>query len=76
MSAAEAQATGAPPLQAAREADLGRFAEWHDSERIVGNLHRAYSELKGEPRGAEIDTGKAFGEMLEYNGGEPLRCLA
>ncbi len=75
-TAAEAQATGAPPLQAAREADLGRFAEWHDSERIVGNLHRAYSELKGEPRGAEIDTGKAFGEMLEYNGGEPLRCLA
>lgn len=75
-TAAEAFSSGASPLDAARDADLGRFGEWHDSERIVGNLHRAYSELRGEPRGAEIDTGKAFGEMLEYNGGEPLRCLA
>lgn len=75
-TAAEAFAAGAPSLEAARDADLGRFSEWHDSERIVGNLHRAYSELRGEPRGAEIDTGKAFAEMLEYNGGQPLRCLA
>ena len=46
---------GADPLDVARDADLGRFAEWHDSERIVGNLHRAYSELRGEERGAPID---------------------
>ena len=67
---------GAAPLEAARELDLGRFGEWTDSERIVGNLHRAYSELRGEPWGAAIDTAAAFGEMLEYNGGQPLRCLA
>ena len=67
---------GATPLEVARELDLGRFGEWTDSERIVGNLHRAYSELRGEPRGAAIDTAAAFGEMLEYNGGQPLRCLA
>ena len=67
---------GASPLEVARELDLGRFGEWTDSERIVGNLHRAYSELRGEPWGAVIDTGAAFGEMLEYNGGQPLRCLA
>ena len=67
---------GASPLELARELDLGRFGEWTDSERIVGNLHRAYSELRGEPRGAAIDTAAAFGEMLEYNGGQPLRCLA
>ena len=67
---------GAAPLEVARELDLGRFGEWTDSERIVGNLHRAYSELRGEPRGAAIDTAAAFGEMLEYNGGQPLRCLA
>ena len=67
---------GAAPLEVARELDLGRFGEWTDSERIVGNLHRAYSELRGEPRGAVIDTAAAFGEMLEYNGGQPLRCLA
>ena len=67
---------GAAPLEVARELDLGRFGEWTDSERIVGNLHRAYSELRGEPWGAAIDTAAAFGEMLEYNGGQPLRCLA
>ena len=67
---------GAAPLEVARELDLERFGEWTDSERIVGNLHRAYSELRGEPRGAAIDTAAAFGEMLEYNGGQPLRCLA
>ncbi len=31
--------------------DLGRFAAWPDAERIVGNLHRAYAELDGTPRG-------------------------
>ncbi len=67
---------GVAPLEVARELDLGRFGEWTDSERIVGNLHRAYSELRGEPWGAAIDTAAAFGEMLEYNGGQPLRCLA
>ena len=67
---------GADPLDVARDADLGRFAEWHDSERIVGNLHRAYSELRGEERGAPIDAQAAFAGMIEYNGGQPLRCLA
>ena len=67
---------GAPPLEVARGLDLGRFGEWTDNERIVGNLHRAYNELRGEAWGAAIDTGAAFGEMLEYNGGQPLRCLA
>ena len=27
----------------------GRFADWPDAERIVGNLHRAYAELDGAP---------------------------
>ena len=40
------------------------------------NLHRAYSELRDEARGAPIDARAAFAEMIEYNGGEPLRCLA
>ena len=67
---------GATPLEVARDLDLGRFGEWTDGERIVGNLHRAYSEVRGEPRGAQIDTTAAFGEMLAYNGNQPLRCLA
>jgi cyclase len=66
---------GTPPLDAALAADLGPFGEWHDPERIVGNLYRAYSELRGEPLGAPIDP-QAYADMITYNGGRPLRCLA
>ncbi|MGB6456119.1 MAG: MBL fold metallo-hydrolase [Streptosporangiaceae bacterium] len=67
---------GLAPLQAARSADLGRFAGWADGERIVGNLHRAYAELAGAPRGAPIDTVAALTDMVAYNGGAPLTCRA
>jgi cyclase len=66
---------GIPPLDAALAADLGPFAEWHDPERLVGNLYRAYSELRGEPLGAPIDP-QAYADMITFNGGRPLRCLA
>ena len=74
--AGEAHAAGLSPLDAAREVDLGPYAELHDRERIVGNLHRAYAELEGEPLGSPIDIAAAFGDMITYNGGRPLRCLA
>ena len=74
--AEEGRAAGVGPLEAAREADLGECAEWLDHERIVGNLHRAYAELDGNPPGAPIDILTAFAEMIEFNGGRPLRCLA
>ena len=66
---------GLGPLEAARQTELGRFADWHDSERLVGNLHRAYSELRGEPLGTELDLGVIVSEMITFNGG-PVRCLA
>ena len=74
--AAAAHAAGVPPLAAAQQTDLGDFGHWHDKERIVGNLHRALLELDGAPRGAPIDVMTAFADMLVYNGGGPLRCLA
>jgi cyclase len=67
---------GIAPLELARDLDLGRFAPWHDQERLVPNLHRAYAELRGEPRGAPLNALAMFDEMLAYNGGKPLRCLA
>ncbi|HVI37546.1 MAG TPA: MBL fold metallo-hydrolase, partial [Gaiellales bacterium] len=70
------QAAGVTPLQAARDTDLGRFADWPDAERIVGNLHRAYAELDGAERGAPIDVMAALADMVTYNGGHPLTCLA
>jgi cyclase len=65
-------AAGILPLQAARETDLGRYAGWGDAERIVGNLHRAYADLQG----TTVDFFGALGEMVAYNGGRPLTCLA
>jgi cyclase len=48
----------------------------HDVERIVGNLHRAYAELDGTPRGGKIDVRAALMDMIADNGGRPLTCLA
>jgi cyclase len=69
-------AAGLSPLAAARDTDLGRFAGWADAERIVGNLHRACAELTGTPRGGAIDIVAALADMVAYNGGAPLTCLA
>ena len=67
---------GLTPLEAAREIDLGWFARWPDAERIVGNLHRAYAELPEAPPGATVDIIAALADMVAYNGGAPLTCLA
>ncbi|HXP18769.1 MAG TPA: MBL fold metallo-hydrolase [Streptosporangiaceae bacterium] len=75
-AAARGYHAGLSPLEAARETDLGRFAGWADAERIVGNLHRAYAELGGAPPGAPIDIAAALADMVSYNGGAPLTCLA
>lgn len=74
--AAEGFKKGAPPLELAQTTRLGRFGELSDPERLVPNLHRAYSELRGEERGAALDFPALFQEMIAYNGGKPLRCLA
>jgi cyclase len=75
-AAARCHQAGLSPLQAAQETDLGRFAGWADAERIAGNLHRAYAELDGAPPGAAIDILAALADMVTYNGGAPLTCLA
>ncbi len=75
-TAREAFEAGLTPLDASRQADLGRFAEWHDRERIAGNLHRAYSELRWDPPGMVLDLGPMVADMVSLNGGRPVRCLA
>jgi cyclase len=70
------KAAGLTPLDAARETDLGPYAELLDAERIVGNLHRAYAELDGAERGAPLDIVAALSDMVTYNGGKPLTCYA
>ena len=71
---------GLTPLQAALDArasgELARFEGWHDPERLVGNLIRAYAELDGAAPGSPIDLTAGVAGMVEFNGGQPLRCLA
>jgi cyclase len=74
--AASGVAAGVSPLVAALDTDLGEFADLLDRERIVGNLYRAYSEERGEPRGAPLDPAAALADMVTYNGGAPLTCHA
>jgi len=72
----QAKPAGLTPLEAAQEAGPGPYADLLDSERLVGNLHRAYAELDGAAPGAPIDLFAALIDMVAYNGGKPLRCLA
>lgn len=74
--AADAASSGVTPLEAARDTDLGDFASLTDSERIVGNLYRAMFELGGGEPGGQIDIVAAIADMIAYNDGQPLRCLA
>src|ERR1700722_3598465 len=75
-TAADGRRAGLRPLDAARQVDLGQFAQWPDAERLVGNLHRAYAELDGAPPGAAIDVVAALTDMVTFNGGVPLTCRA
>lgn len=65
-------AAGETPLDVARQTDLGRFGALTDTERLVGNLHRAYADLTG----ATPDLAGALADMVTFNGGKPLNCLA
>src|SRR5438132_4278519 len=75
-AASKGYESGRSPLETARETDLGPFERLLDPERLVGNLHRAYSELRGEPRGAALPLPQAVADMVAYNDGQMPRCLA
>lgn len=74
--AAAGFSAGISPLELARQSDLAPAEGLLDQERIVGNLHRAYSELRGQPRDAKLDVVGIFGEMVQFNSGVLPTCLA
>jgi len=63
--AADGLAAGRSPLDAARAARLGEFAEWPDSERLVLNLHRAYADAQGK----RMDHMAAIADAMVWKGG-------
>ncbi|MEJ3653639.1 MBL fold metallo-hydrolase [Actinomycetes bacterium KLBMP 9759] len=73
--AARAHAAGWTPLEAAERERDNRFAHWQESERLVGNLHRAYSELDGHPFGTRIPLARIWPDMVAFHGG-PIGCFA
>jgi len=79
-AAAHGKAAGLSPLEAARDADPGQYKDLHDPERIVGNLHRAYADLdadaSGGQLGAPLNYPAILADMVAYNDGKPLSCLA
>jgi len=52
--------------RAAAELDLGKYATWTDPDRVVNNMTRLYSELKGTI-GAPGDREAASQAVTEYN---------
>ncbi|MYS89689.1 MBL fold metallo-hydrolase [Streptomyces sp. SID5464] len=69
--AAEGAAAGLHPLAIARSADLGRFGDWLDSERLVPNLHRARAEAQGAEPGSPMDMNALFADMVAFHGKLP-----
>jgi glyoxylase-like metal-dependent hydrolase (beta-lactamase superfamily II) len=57
--------------EAAARIDLGPYAGWAESERIVFQVDRAYRELRGEPFDAPVDFMRlaAAMEQLAHRGG-------
>ena len=73
--AREGHAAGRSPLETAQAHADNPFAHWQESERLVGNLHRAYSELDGEPLGTRLDLARIWPDMVTFHGG-PIACHA
>jgi cyclase len=74
-TAEDGHRAGRTPLEAALAAAKNPFATWQEPERLVGNLHRAYSELDGNPIGTRLPLPVIWREMETLRGG-PLSCLA
>ncbi|GAA1695254.1 MBL fold metallo-hydrolase [Fodinicola feengrottensis] len=73
--ARDGHAAGRPPLEVAKATDLAIFADWQEGERLVANIHRAYSELAGEPLGSRLDLVTVWPDMMALRGG-PIRSRA
>jgi glyoxylase-like metal-dependent hydrolase (beta-lactamase superfamily II) len=63
--AAERQAGGMGSVEAAFDIDLGEFADWPDSERIVVTVDTVYREL--DPARPDADALELFRQMGRYH---------
>lgn len=73
--AKEGMAQGLTPLQTAEKHKDNPYAEWQESERLVGNLHRAFSELAGNDVLTRLRVPDVWPDMVAFHGG-PIGCQA
>ena len=73
--AAESYAAGLTPLEAAQKNRDNPYSAWAETERLVGNLHRAYSELAGNPVDTKITVKSVWPDMKAFHGGH-IACHA
>jgi cyclase len=59
-------AAGVSAGRAAAELDLGKYATWTDPDRVVNNMARLYSELRGTI-GVDMDRNATRDAVAEYN---------
>jgi len=74
--ARESYAAGLSPLEAAQKHAAGPYADWPEAERVVCNLHRAYTEVDPayEPP-VPLRIPALWPEMVALHGG-PIVCHA
>jgi cyclase len=73
--AAASYAEGLSPLEAAQKNRDNPYQDWAETERFVGNLHRAYSELAGRPVETRLRVPDVWPDMVAFHGG-PIACHA
>jgi cyclase len=73
--AASSRAAGLTPLEAARKHQDNPFRGWAETERFVGNLHRAYAELENPAVDVRLTVPAVWPDMVAFHGG-PIGCLA
>ncbi len=73
--AAASYAAGLTPLEAAQKNRDNPYQTWAETERFVGNLHRAYSALAGNPDDPTLTVPRVWPDMVAFHGG-PIACHA
>jgi cyclase len=68
--AAESYAAGLTPLEAAQKNAVNPYSGWAETERFVGNLHRAYTEIQqGVEQWTRLTVSSVWPDMVAFHGG-------
>jgi cyclase len=54
-----------PTLEASRRMDLGPYETWHEPERLLFNVERAYREFRGDPPDSPVDSLALFTGVIQ-----------